>query len=312
VKRLAVGLVLGLLLLLAVVYWPREAPKTGSWMAAAGVEPRYETLDGGRIRYVRRGSGPPVVLLHGIASSLYTWKDLLRGLAADHDVVALDLPGFGGSDVPPALSVELMHGTVVGLMDRLGLPQATLVGNSLGGAVATFVAARDPERVSRLVLIDGAGFRMAAESRPALLRLLAGPLGPVLVRLPRPRPILSLALRQVFFDDRLVTTERVDEYEAALMRPGALAAMRSMLRAPAPSAAEYEAMLRGVQQPALVLWGAEDRWIPPSDADLYAAALSGARKVVLSECGHMPQEERPSETLRLIREFLAAPQEVVR
>jgi pimeloyl-ACP methyl ester carboxylesterase len=312
VKRLAVGLVVGMALLTAAVYWPREAPKTGAWMAAAGVEPRYETLDGRRIRYVRRGSGPAVILLHGIASSLYTWKDVLPGLAADHDVVALDFPGFGGSDVPPALSVELLHDTVVGLMDRLALPQATLVGNSLGGAVASFVTARHPERVSRLVLIDSAGFRMAAESRPALLRYVSAPLGAVLVRLPRPRPILSLGLRQVFFDDRLVTTERVDEYEAPLLRPGALEAMRSMLQARAPSAAEYEAMLRGARHPTLVLWGAEDRWIPRSDADLYASAIPGARKVVLPECGHMPQEERPAETLRLVREFLAAPQEVAR
>jgi pimeloyl-ACP methyl ester carboxylesterase len=312
VKRLAAGLVLGLLLLAAFVYWPREAPETGTWMAAAGVEPRYEILDGRRIRYVRRGRGPAVVLLHGIASSMYTWKDLLPGLAADHDVVAMDFPGFGGSDVPPALSAELLRATVVGLMDRLALPQATLVGNSLGGATATFVAARDPERVSRLVLIDAAGFRMAAESRPAILRYTAGPLGSMLVRVPRPRPILSLGLRQVFFDDRLVTPERVDEYEAPLLRPGALAAIRSLLRAPAPSAAEYAAMLRGLRQPSLVLWGAEDRWIPPSDADLYTLAIPGARKRVLSECGHMPQEERPAETLRLVREFIAAPQETAR
>jgi pimeloyl-ACP methyl ester carboxylesterase len=289
-----------------------EAPKTGAWMAAAGVEPRYETLDGRRLRYVRRGSGPPVLLLHGIASSLYTWKDLLPGLAADHDVVALDFPGFGDSAVPPVLSFDALHDVVVGLMDRLALPQATLVGNSLGGTVATIVASRDPKRVSRLVLLDSAGFRMAAESRPALLRYAAGPLGSLLLHVPRPRPLLSIGLRQVFFDDRLVTPERVDEYEAPLLRPDALAAMRSMLRAPAPSAAEYEAMLRGVQQPTLVLWGAEDRWIPPSDADLYATAIHGARKVVLSECGHMPQEERPDETLRLVREFLATSREAGR
>ena len=311
-KRLAVGLVLGLLLLTAAVYWPREAPKTGAWMVAAGLEPRYETVDGRRIRYIRRGSGPAVLLLHGIASSLYTWKDVLPDLAADHDVVAMDFPGFGGSDVPPVLSFEVLHDAVVGLMDRLALPQATLVGNSLGGAVATYVAAPDPKRVSRLVLIDSAGFRMAAESRPALLRYAAGPLGSLLLYLPRPRPLLSIGLRQVFFDDRLVTPERVDEYEAPLLRPGALAAMRSMLRAPAPSAADYEAMLRGVLQPTLVLWGAEDRWIPPSDADLYASAIHGARKVVLSKCGHMPQEERPDETLRLVREFLARPQQAGR
>lgn len=304
-KRVLAAFVLAVLLLGAYAYWPREAPRTGAWMAAAGVEARTETVGGLRIRFVRRGGGPPVLLLHGIASSLYTWKDVLPGLAADHDVVALDFPGFGGSDVPSALSADLLRATVVGVMDRLAIQRASIVGNSLGGAVATFVAARHPDRVDRLVLIDAAGFRLSAESRPVLLRYAAGPLGAVLARVPHSRPLIELGLRQVFHDDTLVTPERVDEYAAPMLRPGAVAALRSMLRAPAPGPDEYERMLRGLRQPTLVLWGAEDRWIPVADADRFAAAIAGARKVVLEGCGHMPQEERPADTLRLVREFLA-------
>ncbi len=296
-----------MVLLATYAFWPREAPLTGAWMSAAGVEARFESVDGLRIRYVRRGSGPAVVLLHGIASSLYTWKDVLPGLAADHDVIALDFPGFGGSDVPQALSAELLRASVIGLMDRLQVPSAALAGNSLGGAVASFVAARHPQRARHLVLIDAAGFRLAPETRPALLRYSAGPLGAALERLPRPRPIVGLALRQVFFDPSLVTRERLDEYEAPLLRPGAVRAVRSMLNAPATGAAEYEALLRGLRQPTLLIWGADDRWIPVADAERYASSIAGARKVVLPDCGHMPQEERPAETLRLIREFLAGP-----
>lgn len=306
-KRALFALALGLLLLGAYTFWPRAAPRTGAWMAAAGVEARFEVVDGLRIRYVRRGSGPTLLLLHGIASSLYTWKDLLPGLAADHDVVALDLPGFGGSQVPQAPSAELLTATVLGMMDRLAISRASIVGNSLGGAVATFVAARHPDRVERLVLIDAAGFRLAAAARPRLLRYAAGPLGAILVAAPRARPVVDLGLRQVFHDDALVTAERVDEYEAPMLRPGALRALRALLNAPAPSPDEYEGVLRGLRQPTLVLWGAEDRWIPAVDAERFAAAIRGSRKVVFEGCGHMPQEERPAETLGLVREFLARP-----
>src|SRR6185503_18171394 len=79
------------ILLLGVLFWPEPAPgPVGAWMAAAGVTPRLATIGGLRVRYVRRGAGPPVVLLHGFASSLYTWKDVLPVLAASHDVVAVD------------------------------------------------------------------------------------------------------------------------------------------------------------------------------------------------------------------------------
>lgn len=298
----------GLAACLVALYlsWPRPAPATGAWMDAGGLDPRHAAVDGLRLRYVRRGSGPAVVLLHGVASSLYTWKDVLPGLAARHDTIALDLPGFGGSDIPSAPSADLLQASVVGFLERLAIPRASLVGNSLGGAVASLVAARHPQRVRALVLIDAAGFRMDATSRPALLRLAAGSLGSALELLPRPRPLVALGLRQVFHDDARVTPERIDEYEAPFMRPGAVAALRALLNAPAPSASEFGATLSTVEARTLVIWGAEDRWIPAADADRFTAAIRGARKFVLPGCGHMPQEERPGETLRLLEEFLSA------
>ncbi len=292
------------LALAAFVLWPRPLPVAGAWMEAAGVQPRVASVEGLRIRYVRRGSGPPVLLLHGIASSMFTWRDVLPTLANDHDVLAMDLPGFGGSDVPLAPTVDLLRAAVVGLMDRLSIQRASLVGNSLGGATAAVVAARHPERVERLVLLDAAGFRLSPQSRPWLLRAGAGTLGAVVGRLPRPRPVLALGLRQVFHDDSLVTRERLDEYEAPFLRPGAVAGMRALLSAPAPPAAEFDTMLRSLRAPTLVIWGAEDGWIPVADAERFAAAIPGARKVVLPRCGHMPQEERSVEVLALLRGFL--------
>src|SRR5262245_14812760 len=290
--------------LAAVLLWPRPLPVTGAWMAAAGVEPRFESVDGVRLRYVRRGAGPTVMLLHGIASSLFTWKDVLPAVALDHEVVALDLPGFGGSDVPEAISVDRLRAAVIGLMDRIGIGRASLVGNSLGGATAALVAAHDPDRVERLVLIDAAGFRMSPQSRPWLLRAGAGTLGALIASMPRPRPIIAIGLHQVFYDHELVTRERLDEYEAPFLRQGAVAGLRAMLNAPAPSPSEFEAMLRTLRTPTLVIWGAEDRWIPAADADRFAAAIPGARKAVIPKCGHMPQEERPAEVLALMRPFL--------
>ena len=157
--------------LLVFLFWPESpAGTTGRWLAQAGIEERFAVVDGLRVRYVRSGHGPAVVLVHGFASSLYTWSEVMGPLSRSHDVVALDLPGFGQSDLPPSLTADVLPGVVLGLMDGPRPGQGDAVGHSMGGAVATVVAARFPERVDRLVLLDAAGFDLAPGDRPWLLR----------------------------------------------------------------------------------------------------------------------------------------------
>jgi pimeloyl-ACP methyl ester carboxylesterase len=286
----------------ALVLWPEAPPHpSGAWMRQAGVTPRYVDVAGTRLRYVRRGSGPPLLLLHGFSASIYTWAEALPLLAERHDVIAVDLPGFGGSDIPPYFDAKLAAVLVPVLMDRLGLERASLAGNSLGGAIAAATAARDPQRVDRLVLLDAAAYNMAPADRPRLLRLVAAvPVG-VVKALPQ-RPMMRLGLKQVFFDDTRVTPERVEEYLAPMARPGALAAARQVL-ANAPHLGLPD-VLRQVRAPTLVIWGAQDAWIPVRDADRFVRDIPGARKVVLDHCGHVPQEEKPAEVARLILDFL--------
>jgi len=303
-RRGAAGLLLLAAVAAAIFVARGEAPPRppGQWLQRAGVEPRYEDLSGLRVRYVRRGRGPVLILLHGLASSIYTWADVIPALARDHDVVAVDLPGFGGSDIPADLSSSVYPGTVVGLMDRLGISRATLVGNSLGGAVAIVLAARHPERVRRLILIDSAGYNLDPSRRPMLLRFVgSAPVAAALDALPVRRWLVRTALRQVFHDAARVTPERVEEYLAPLARPGTTEALRSLL---APqSGFGLPGLEREVRVPTLIIWGRNDRWIPVADADRFAAAIPGARKVVLEECGHVAQEERPAEVVHLLEEF---------
>ena len=305
--RRAVRGLLALLLigLLALLFWPEaKVGPTGGWLKAAALEPRFETVTGLRVRYVRAGDGPPIVLLHGFASSIFTWKDVLPALARSRTVVALDLPGFGESEQPRDLDVGIYPGIVLGLMDRLGIARATLAGNSMGGALATVLAARSPERVQALVLIDTAGFALADSERPLLLRLVATRAGKALFeRLPVRGRVLRLGLGQVFHDPALLTEERFNEYLAPLLRPGAPASLVSLLTSRAATLGMAASLAPTVKAPTLVLWGRDDRWIPVEQADRVVAAIPGARKVVLEACGHVPQEERPEEVLRWLEDF---------
>jgi len=292
-------------LLGALALYDHASPKPAPWLAQEGLAARYEAVDGPRLRYVRAGQGPAVVLVHGFGSSLYTWKDVIPGLAVDHDVVALDLPGFGLSDQPPDLSVDDLPRAVVGLMDRLAIARAALVGNSLGGGVCALVAARHPDRVDALVLVDAAGFNLRDADRPPMIRFLASPGGLVLGALPGKRLAVECTLRQVFHDPALVSPERVAEYLQSARRPGTIPSMRALGASMEGRAGLVRDALAGVRAPSLVLWGRDDRWIPVADAERFHAALPGSRVVLIDDCGHVPQEEKPEVVLRVLRELLA-------
>jgi pimeloyl-ACP methyl ester carboxylesterase len=287
-------------LLVGLALHDRAAPSPVPWMAAHGLEARDETVD------VRAGRGPAVVLVHGFGSSLATWKDVIPGLAREHEVVALDLPGFGLSDQPADLSVEDLPRAVLGLMDRLSIERAALVGNSLGGGACAMAAGAHPERVTALVLVDAAGFNLAPAERPGIVRWTMGPAGSILARLPGKRLVVERALHEVFHDPRLVTPGRVAEYLQLASRPGSFASIRSLGESLRDRGSVVQDALPRVKAPTLVIWGAEDRWIPIAHADRFAAGIAGARKLVIDDCGHVPQEEKPEVVVKLLREFLGA------
>jgi pimeloyl-ACP methyl ester carboxylesterase len=237
-------------------------------------------------------------------SSIYTWKDVLPALGTDHDVIAVDLPGFGGSDIPGRFELALYPRVVFGLLERLGVGRAAVVGNSLGGAVAVMMAAQRPEAVDRLVLIDAAGFNLEPRDRPWVLRAAGRPefaqmteAFPALLR-----PLLRLGLRQVFHDEALVTPERLNEYAVPLRREGASRFVHAVLTS--GGRIRFEESVRAVRAPTLVLWGEQDAWIPVRDGERFARAIPGTGLVTLPSCGHLPQEEKPREVVRLLRQFL--------
>jgi pimeloyl-ACP methyl ester carboxylesterase len=296
-------LVLLLLCGSALFLLPAEkTPPTGQWLSRAGLEPQVIRLGRFDVRYVRKGQGPSVILIHGLASSIYTWADVIGPLSLKFDVIALDLPGFGASSQPADLSFDDYGKTLVGLMNALGVEKAHFIGNSMGGAASLFMAARERDRVDHVVILDSAGFNLKPGERPFLVRLLASRTAAALAeRLPVKRLLTRLFLRRLIEDETRITDERINEYVAPLLRPGAMASARSLLLSRFDEG--FVADLGGIRAKTLVLWGRFDPWLPESHADRFVAEIKGARKVVL-ETGHMPQEEKPAEVARLIAEFL--------
>jgi pimeloyl-ACP methyl ester carboxylesterase len=278
--------------------------------------PRHGMLGspGRRTHYLEAGppDGSPIVLLHGLGATNASLLPLVSELAADHRVIAPDLPGFGGSDVPRArYDAPFFAAWLDELLTGLGVESAVVAGNSLGGRIALEIALRLPDRVRGLVgLAPAMAFRKQRQLVP--LATLARP-ELALAPMPMPRRLVHREVRRLFAKpERLPDTwyeSAVDEFCRLMSRPANrvafFAAARHIYLDVPFGAAGLWTRLSSLDIPALFIWGARDRLVPAGFARHVAAALPASRSVVLTDCGHAPQFEQPRRVGRLVREFLA-------
>jgi pimeloyl-ACP methyl ester carboxylesterase len=187
---------------------------------------------------------------------------------------------------------------LVGFLKAVGVPKASLVGNSMGAGVALYTAVHYPEIVDRIVLADGGGYRSAAGA--------AAPPTPDAVRRRQlqnsvTRDETREFFRVLFHDKSLVTDKMVDEQLTLRLRA---AFTITKMQEAGERGSLSEAEVRGVHAPTLVLWGKYDELANPAGADRLEKTIPGARKVMIDSCGHMPQLEKADEFNRLVRDFL--------
>jgi len=283
---------------------PRDLLHTTSFELARE-HGRHVEVEGLNLFAIEVGSGRDVILLHGNPTNAYTWRLIIEPLAERYRVHAIDLPGFGFSDKPAGndYAPAWLARMVVGYMDAVDAPTAVLVGNSMGGEVATEAAILFPARVAALILVAPSGLpEPDATAVPFGLRLASWPGVSALLPYLPVRSLARDALRTAVYDPELIDEEVVDAYYEPLRSEGGMRAfVAGMTRQPT---ADRESLLRRIRVPTLVIVGDSDRLLHPDVARRHHELIDGSRLVELAQTGHVPQEERAErvidEAFRLI------------
>jgi len=279
---------------------------------------RYAVVEGLRLRYWLEGEdGPHLVLIHGIGGSVDVWRKQFEHLPRTHRVLALDLPGCGRSAIPTAYPSDALHmlaTAVRGLMQQVGMEQATLIGSSLGGAVTVEFAMRWPELVASLVLVGPAGMTSKV-AWPLRLMSVRG-VGELLTHPDRART--AQAIRQCVANPAAVTESDIDRAFIMANLPGAQAAFLRLLRVYTGlrgvdrcELLRLHAGMRTIHVPVLVIWGDQDRILPVSAAANARMHLPNAGLVIRPQRGHLVFVEEPEIFGQMVAEFVRAPDQVL-
>ena len=222
------------------------------------------------------GTGPPLILLHGLAGSARWWSRNIPALSRSYRVIAIDLPGFGASPRGHRLDLEGVIDQLAATMDELGIDRASLIGHSMGGLIAGGLAADRPERVDRLILVDAAFLSLERST----VRPITGSARTLRWTSPSLLPVLIA-------DGLRSGPRRLTDASIQLLR------------------ADWGTKLPEIDAPTLVIWGEHDRICPLPIGRRIVDAIAGARLVVIEGAAHNPMWERPDAFDREVLDFLA-------
>lgn len=251
-----------------------------------------------RIAYLDVGTGPPVILIHGFGGSMWQWEHQQHALSQHFRILTLDLPGAGLSDKPEIdYRPDQMLDFCVGFMDAVKIPQATLIGNSMGAGLAIGMALAHPTRVAKLVLIDGLpqhvmkkltspSVRRAMETRaPAWLVSLGNWLFGGL--------LIESVLKEIVHDPALLTPAVIERSNRNRQRPGTIRPIMAVRENLPLWESGFATRIGAVTHPTLVIWGEEDRVFPIAVGEELHQAIKGSRFTRIPNAGHIPQWEQP-------------------
>ena len=283
------------------VPWNSQSIETWSAEYAPGT---FVELDGIRTHYIEKGSGPPVILIHGFFFDTYMWNRNIDALAEKFNVYALDLWGFGYSSRQQLdFGFPLYSRQLELFMDAFDIPKASLIGQSMGGGTIIEFAVSNRSRVDRIVLADAAGM---PNPLPVLGKISNLPgVGELMYWLPG-NLMRRMTLSSTFIYDKKVITDEFLENATRFQKiKGSSEVMLEITRKGFFDKLEPRIrQLAELELPTLIIWGQQEKGIPLPVGRKLHAALPGSRMQIIDEAGHCPMIDRPEIFTELVLDFL--------
>ncbi len=262
------------------------------------------------IAYTDRGSGQPILFVHGFASFSYTWMNMISYLPQQFRFVTLDLKGYGYSEKKCDDFLAPYDQAVIlsAFIRRMDLHDVILVGHSMGGVISliSLISEKVRSRINKLILVDSAG---VFQKLPDFIDdLTATSANNPLIRLANEDLMAAMVLREAFHDESKISHDIIKEYGNVLRQPKAKECLISSAKQIAiANEKRFLHLIGQINVPVLIIWGEGDRIISVDDAYLFQQDLLNAQLKVIPACGHSPQEEMPQATARIIAEYLGVP-----
>ncbi len=261
------------------------------------------------ISYRDFGAGNPMIFLHGFGASSYIWNKIESHFAQNNRVILIDLKGFGLSDKPEdnKYKIDDQAEIIIDFIKRNNLRDIVLVGHSLGGAIALSIYLKSTEQennlIKRLILIDSPAYK---QKLPSFIKLLGTPiLNKIILFLLPARLKVKIIFKKCFFDKNKITPEMIEKYAEPLKSKGANYALietaKELLR---ENNEDIGAKYKKINIPTLLIWGKEDKIVPLTIGERLQKDIPNSKLEIIPECGHIPIEEKPEETIKIISNYL--------
>lgn len=258
---------------------------------------KWATVFGAKIHYLEAGSGPVVILLHGLGGNTSNWAPTIGPLAQKYRVIVPDQIGFGKSDKPMLnYRVTTLVDFLDGFYKQVGVQKATLVGNSLGGFTAAAFALAHPDKVDKLVLVDAAGYSVTGDIDPKVLNGLN----------PSTRQQIKDLMALVFYNKEAFASDlAVDTFLASRVTAGDQYTIQRFIDSIAHNEDMLDGKLAAIKLKTLIIWGREDGLTQLTMGQRFNKEIAGSQILIIDKCGHVPQLEKAAEFNAGLLKFLA-------